>query len=479
MFPEGGSLTLSVFLIVALSCEARGPPWVSRHVEERQTATLGNTVRLPCPVEGDPPPLVLWVKDGRNVNPGWTRYKVLKQSLKIKEVELEDAGLYICRITNGFGSLALNFTLIVIDDAAMTQNKPPPTAPEPNAEPILRDPLVKPRFSQPAKMRRRVLEQPVGSTVRLKCLASGNPEPVITWWKDQTQLPGLHHNKRPQWTLTLKNLQPLDSARYTCHVSNVAGHINATYKVDVIERTNSKPILTGTHPVNTTVEFGGTASFQCKVHSDVKPVIQWLKRVDPGTEGRYNSTLEVGGQHFVVLPTGDVWSRPDGSYLNKLAIVKAREEDAGMYICLGANTMGYSFRSAYLTVLSDPKVEKPVIPRHISPGLPWPLIIGIPAAALLIVGTIVLWLCHSRRRQSTLPPRSTTYRDHHIPDKEPSMPSSISPDIPNQRLMRMPPTLSGPSKIYTKVYTDLHTHTHTHSHAHMEGKVHQHFHYQC
>lgn len=100
------------------------------------------------------------------------------------------------------------------------------------------------------------------------------------------------------------------------------------------------------------MEFGGTASFQCKVHSDVKPVIQWLKRVDPGTEGRYNSTLEVGGQHFVVLPTGDVWSRPDGSYLNKLAIVKARDEDAGMYICLGANTMGYSFRSAYLTVLS-------------------------------------------------------------------------------------------------------------------------------
>lgn len=129
-------------------------------------------------------------------------------------------------------------------------------------------------------------------------------------------------------------------------------YIQSVSQLSSTERTNSKPILTGTHPVNTTVEFGGTASFQCKVHSDVKPVVQWLKRVDPGTEGRYNSTLEVGGQHFVVLPTGDVWSRPDGSYLNKLAIIKARDEDAGMYICLGANTMGYSFRSAYLTVLS-------------------------------------------------------------------------------------------------------------------------------
>lgn len=117
------------------------------------------------------------------------------------------------------------------------------------------------------------------------------------------------------------------------------------------ERTNSKPILTGTHPVNTTVDYGGTTSFQCKVHSDVKPVIQWLKRVEPGDESKYNSTIEVGEHRFVVLPTGEVWSRPDGSYLNKLLITRAKEEDAGMYICLGANTMGYSFRSAFLTVL--------------------------------------------------------------------------------------------------------------------------------
>lgn len=117
------------------------------------------------------------------------------------------------------------------------------------------------------------------------------------------------------------------------------------------ERTNSKPILTGTHPVNTTVDYGGTTSFQCKVRSDVKPVIQWLKRVESNEESRYNSTIEVGDHRFVVLPMGEVWSRPDGSYLNKLLITRAKEEDAGMYICLGANTMGYSFRSAFLTVL--------------------------------------------------------------------------------------------------------------------------------
>ncbi|KAI4818770.1 hypothetical protein KUCAC02_004070, partial [Chaenocephalus aceratus] len=80
--------------------------------------------------------------------------------------------------------------------------------------------------------------------------------------------------------------------------------INATYKVEVIQRTNSKPILTGTHPVNTTVDYGGTASFQCKVRSDVKPVIQWLKRVEPGDET--NSTPPSR------LETTASWSCPQG-----------------------------------------------------------------------------------------------------------------------------------------------------------------------
>ncbi|KPP63336.1 hypothetical protein Z043_118419 [Scleropages formosus] len=97
------------------TAQEAGPPQVSRPVEERQMARLGQMVRLPCPVEGDPPPLVLWVKDGRNVNRGWGHYRVLKNGLKIKHVELEDAGVYVCRATNGFGSIALNYTLVVVD----------------------------------------------------------------------------------------------------------------------------------------------------------------------------------------------------------------------------------------------------------------------------------------------------------------------------------------------------------------------------
>ncbi|XP_068563026.1 fibroblast growth factor receptor-like 1a isoform X1 [Cebidichthys violaceus] len=503
---------LWVFLlleVVLMSTAARGPPRVSERVAHRQSIRLGRTMKLPCPVEGDPPPLIMWTKDGRNIHSGWTRFRVLQHGLRIKEVETEDAGTYVCKATNGFGSVNINYTLIVIDDSSLrggagTANGDSEHAPE------LAGKLVRPRFTQPSKMRKRVIARPVGSSVRLKCTASGNPRPDIVWLKDSRPLAdedagaeaaaagggGGGEGKKKKWTLSLKNLMPKHSGKYTCHVSNRAGEINATYKVEVIQRTNSKPILTGTHPVNTTVDYGGTTSFQCKVRSDVKPVIQWLKRVEPGDENKFNSTIEVGDHRFVVLPTGEVWSRPDGSYLNKLLITRAKEEDAGMYICLGANTMGYSFRSAYLTVLPDLKPQINAVPTASSPSLPWPVIIGIPAGIAFILGTALLWFCQSKRTcssSSSSPSSSSALpaaqrlpaanRDRAGPTLPPQ-PATGDKDclsyedyVAHQQLLLAQGGAALAPKVYPKIYTDIHTHTH----SHVDGKVHQHqhIHYQC
>lgn len=95
---------------------------------------------------------------------------------------------------------------------------------------------VPPRFTQPAKMRKRVIARPVGSSVRLKCTAGGNPRPDIVWLKDDRPLTEqeVGQGRQKKWTLSLKNLMPEHSGRYTCRVSNRAGEINATYKVEVI-----------------------------------------------------------------------------------------------------------------------------------------------------------------------------------------------------------------------------------------------------
>lgn len=76
--------------------------------------------------------------------------------------------------------------------------------------------------------------------MRLKCTASGNPRPDIVWLKDSRPLAdedsgaGGDGQKKKKWTLSLKNLTPEHSGKYTCHVSNRAGEINATYKLEVI-----------------------------------------------------------------------------------------------------------------------------------------------------------------------------------------------------------------------------------------------------
>ncbi|XP_014903584.1 fibroblast growth factor receptor-like 1 [Poecilia latipinna] len=481
-------IVLLIFETMLLTDCVRGPPRVSDRVTHRQTARLGSAIKLPCPVEADPPPFIRWTKDGRIIHSGWIRFRVLRMGLKIKEVEADDAGTFNCQATNGFGSVNVNYTLIIIDDPRSDNSGPSNGAePEPGG-----DKLARPRFTQPEKMRRRVIACPVGSTVRLKCSASGNPRPDIVWLKDDRPLTEqeVGEGRQRKWTLSLKNVVPEHSGKYTCRVSNRAGEINATYKVEVIQRTSSKPVLTGTHPVNTTVDYGGTTSLQCKVRSDVKPVIQWLKRVESHEESRYNSTIEVGDHRFVVLPTGEVWSRPDGSYLNKLLITRAKEDDAGMYICLGANTMGYSFRSAFLTVLPDTKLPVSLLPSNTS-SLPWPVIIGIPAGVVFIFATILLCFCQSRKHcppPSAAPPQSS----HRVPYRErdrgcpaPSS-SSSSPDkdclnyedyLAQQQLLLSQAGPSVPPKIYPKIYTDIHTHTH----SHVDGKVHQHqhIHFQC
>ncbi|KAK9533669.1 hypothetical protein VZT92_008774 [Zoarces viviparus] len=498
-----GVLKMMPFLFgaVLLTDCATGPPRVSANIAHRQMARLGSTIRLPCPVEGDPPPLIMWTKDGRNIHSGLIRFRVLRMVLKIKEVEANDTGTYICKATNGFGSVDINYTLIVINDSV--PNKPESVAADGAESGLgtdgLSDKLVRPRFTQPAKMRKRVIARPVGSSVRLKCKASGNPRPDIVWLKDDRPLTEreVGEGRRKKWTLKLKNLTAEHSGRYTCKVSNRAGEINATYKVEVIQRTNSKPILTGSHPVNTTVDYGGTTSFQCKVRSDVKPVIQWLKRVESNEKSRYyNSTIEMGDHRFVVLPMGEVWSRPDGSYLNKLLITRAKEDDAGMYICLGANTMGYSFRSALLTVLPD--TNPPIMPMFspTSSFLPWPVIIAIPAGIVFIFGTVLLWFCRSRKHcpPPTAPAAApkVLQSSHRLPYRERDrgcVAPSSSPDndymssmnyeeyLAQQQLLLTQGGPTIPPKIYPKIHTDIHTHTH----SHVDGKVHQHqhIHFQC
>ena len=95
-----------------------GPPkQISPH-QARQVAKVGQSKKkFLCPVDADPPPIFIqWLKDGDPVSDVWTRFRVNDNdgSLRIKDIELEDAGKYVCKATNGFGSIMVNYSLIVV-----------------------------------------------------------------------------------------------------------------------------------------------------------------------------------------------------------------------------------------------------------------------------------------------------------------------------------------------------------------------------
>ena len=89
-----------------------------------------------------------------------------------------------------------------------------------------------------AKLSRSLLALPVGNSVKLDCSAEGYPRPTVTWYKDGARFLERKGESKiyfSRWTLllTMKDLVPTDTGKYTCNVSNAYGWINHTYYVDV------------------------------------------------------------------------------------------------------------------------------------------------------------------------------------------------------------------------------------------------------
>jgi len=98
-----------------------GPPRISpklalRQKERSSFIRLGVTLTMTCPVEADPPAITTWFKDGEDIHQGWERFLVKSHHgiLRVLDVEREDAGVYQCRATNGFGTVEYQLILHVL-----------------------------------------------------------------------------------------------------------------------------------------------------------------------------------------------------------------------------------------------------------------------------------------------------------------------------------------------------------------------------
>lgn len=336
-----------LLLLHVVTCLANSPPTLSHAVVPRKVAKYGKTTKLTCPVEQAEPDLTNWRKYGQALNPAWDRFKISKEgNLRIKHTKMEDAGNYTCVATNGYGSIHINYTVIVLDEENQIFQEGTDQFFHSKHDDLNRD-SSPPFFEELDKMEEsKVLVKPTGSSVRLKCAANGNPRPSISWLRNGRRL----ENREAHHTLKVADLR--ENASYTCVAENRLGQINFTYNVGVVGQIRA-PRLTAPHPLNQTSGVGGKVQFQCFIESMVKPTVQWLKRVDSPNDNS-NASINYEGQKYVVLKNaGLLHQKRDGFYLNKLVLPSVAARDAGTYVCTATNRMGFNARSAQL------KIQKP------------------------------------------------------------------------------------------------------------------------
>lgn len=376
-------------------------PRFKENMTEKYTVSLGQSVKLYCPVSGTDDPasnrtLVVWSYGGHfivNTLRKWTRFKEKKNGkyLKIVRVKKEDAGLYTCRAYNEHGYIKMNITLTI---------KSPRT---------LEHAEKAPKFRKPA---RRLMPYKAGETAKLNCHSSGNPDPDVQWFKDGESY-GQHKRTSISpngWTLNLRYLTVQDSGIYLCRVSNKLGSINRTFTVMVKARTQ-KPVIEEPDSTKVTVRPGKNAKLECRVWSVGAPVFKW-RRWSIGMN-RFNTSRNLRssklyGTKYLNETINNARS-PD-SFEEILVIKNVTKEDEGQYSCVVTNIHGTDEMELYLRVAA--KAEKPYVMSHpVTPsirntiqktqnGFPILLVVSIIVSLVVtMIFIVVLILCCRKQRK--------------------------------------------------------------------------------
>ncbi|CAD5123226.1 DgyrCDS11587 [Dimorphilus gyrociliatus] len=265
----------------------------------------GNEIRLDCVVEGQPKPVIIWLKDGSLIPPNDVRIREAEDSLLIFPAKTEDTGLFTCLAENEAGRSEKKFSIHV---------QFPPTFFENSTE---------------------ILNLISGQSVILNCDVIGKPTPTIQWKKDGRKLFIHLLNKmrllRGGYLLEVNDLQIDDGGYYECEAWNSVGEGRKRFEVVVQSPPKIHQALTG--EANKIISMENTrAVLRCKVEAEPKAEIIWLK------DG-------------VSLP--DYRIGEDGT----LQFSEVHTGDSGQYECLARNRAGEDKAYFDLRVYSSPKIE--------------------------------------------------------------------------------------------------------------------------
>ena len=176
------------------------------YVEKNKNITLPT-----CHVTSYPPAVITWSKvHGELVR---ARTVLTDGQLSITNAQKKDFGLYKCKATNILGHDSAVTHLSVVELPQFTVRPP------------------------------GQLKEFTNHNITVPCQATGDPQPTVTWVKENGQLPLGRANIRVDGTLQMWNTKGEDSGRYTCMATSAAVFkVSSVMKLTVI--TGGRILLT-------------------------------------------------------------------------------------------------------------------------------------------------------------------------------------------------------------------------------------------
>uniref|UniRef100_A0A1B6CDT2 Myosin light chain kinase, smooth muscle-like n=2 Tax=Clastoptera arizonana TaxID=38151 RepID=A0A1B6CDT2_9HEMI len=296
-----------------------------------RVAEEGETIRFQCSVAGHPTPWASWDKDGSILTLG-TRLTIKERDdmriLELREVTMEDAGLYRVTLENEMGSVEATARLDVVGrNGSRARSVRAYSASR--ASPTFGRRLV----GSAAR---------VGGTFTLACDVHASPSPITSWYRNG-ELVVLTDKTVPSWDgriarLELRDLELEDGGVYTCVAENEVGTTRCSAELVVLDTTDPSD-------------------------ADLRPPM-FLKGLEPEVITKEGTPLELQTRLHGTLPIEVVWVRngieiPDcedfrhvdyGDGRFGLRIADIFIADSGTYNCEAFNLHGDAITSGRLLV---------------------------------------------------------------------------------------------------------------------------------
>ncbi|XP_060008011.1 striated muscle preferentially expressed protein kinase isoform X3 [Lagenorhynchus albirostris] len=366
-----------------------------------QSVREGQDVTMSIRVQGEPKPVVSWLRNRQPVRPDQRRFAEEAEGglcqLRILAAERGDAGFYTCKAVNEYGARQCEARLEV------------------RAHPESRSLAVLAPLQD--------VDVGAGEMALFECLVAGPADVEVDWLcRGRLLQPALlkckmHFDGR-KCKLLLTSVHEDDSGVYTCKLSTAKDELTCSARLTV--RPSLAPLFTWLLEDIEVLE-GRAARFDCKISGSPPPSVTWTQFGRPVEESENLRLRQEGGLH-------------------SLHIAHVGSEDEGLYEVSATNAHGQAHCSAQLyveeprTAATGPssKLEKmPSIPEEPEQGelerLSMPdflrplqdLDVGLAKEAMLecqVTGLpypTISWFHNGHRIQSSDDRRMTQYRDVH------------------------------------------------------------------